>query len=255
MHNTMIKVIKEGKGSVVTKGQETTLLAGSIYGGGNLGKNPAIIALSELGSGLFCAKATLQSEGSCLSWLKDLQKTLGNKITFYLTGKQSKEDLVELQILCEQIEIEALFTTSKETVSLYSLATGVNANGVIEKEDLDEKTGGLIFSAALIAEIEIAIGVLEKKINSPEFFANTKGRKNSVALLKELQSDLEELANNHIGPLYSESNLKFPENLKEKIDHYIEKEKDNKREKTETVHLLLQKIIVPLLVKTNLLTD
>ncbi len=164
MPTTMIKVIKENEGAIVTKGQETILLTGSIYDGSNLGKSPAIIALSELGSGLFCAKATLQSENSCLSWLQELKETLGNEITFHLTGKQSKEDLAELQILCQQAEIEAQFPIPEKQPLLYSLATGVNANGIIEKEDLYEKTGGFSFSLTLTKEIEQAISELEKKL-------------------------------------------------------------------------------------------
>ncbi|QGO52662.1 hypothetical protein [Piscirickettsia salmonis] len=236
----MIKVIKEGEGSIVAKGQETILLAGSTYGGGNLGKNIAIIGLSELGSGLFCAKATLQSENSCLSWLQELKEALGNEITFHLTGKQSKEDLAELQILCQQAEIEAQFPIPEKQPLLYSLATGVNANGVIEKADLDVKTGGFSFSLTLTKEIEQAISELEKKIKDSWFTINTKGRTDSIVLLKELKQNLEQLGESYIGPVNSESDLKFPKSLKEAIKDYSGSEAKNGRQQTTTVGGLLK---------------
>ncbi|AKP73491.1 hypothetical protein [Piscirickettsia salmonis] len=236
----MIKVIKENEGAIVTKGQETILLTGSIYDGSNLGKSPAIIALSELGSGLFCAKATLQSENSCLSWLQELKETLGNEITFHLTGKQSKEDLAELQILCQQAEIEAQFPIPEKQPLLYSLATGVNANGIIEKEDLYEKTGGFSFSLTLTKEIEQAISELEKKIKDSWFTINTKGRTDSIILLKELKQNLEQLGESYIGPVNSESDLKFPKSLKEAIKDYSGSEAKNGRQQTTTVGGLLK---------------
>ncbi|WP_155080823.1 hypothetical protein [Piscirickettsia salmonis] len=264
----MIKVIKEGEGSVVNKGQETILLAGSIYGGGNLGKNPAIIALSELGSGLFCAKATLQSENSCLSWLQELKEALGNKVTFHLTGKQSEYDLKELEILCEQAEIEALFAAPEKEPSLekqpvlYSLTAGVNANGVMAEVDLEAKTGGLMFATALIEEIEKAIKILEERIQNPKtftnlfnsMFASKEGRVASVGLLKELQNNLEELASQHIGPIKSKSDLTFPKILQEKIDEYVNAEVKNHRQSTETVGQLLKAIDTLFLQRTHLKT-
>ncbi|OAJ32984.1 hypothetical protein [Piscirickettsia salmonis] len=268
MPTTMIKVIKEGEGSIVTKGQETIMLTGNIYGGSNLGQNPAIIALSGLGSGLFCAKATLESEGLCLNWLQELKEALGNKVTFHLTGKQSKENLAELRVLCQQAEIEALFAVPEKDPSLkkqpvlYSLTAGVNANGIMAEVDLEAKTGGLMFATALIEEIKKAIQTLEERIQNPKtftnffnsMFASKEGRVASVGLLKELQNNLEELASQHIGPIKSKSDLTFPKVLQEKIDEYVNAEVKNHRQGTETVNLLLKAIDTLFLKQTHLKT-
>ncbi|RNC76905.1 hypothetical protein ACGP04_08485 [Piscirickettsia salmonis] len=233
MPNTTIKVIKQGKGAAVGKDNEDIiLLTGSMYGGGDLNENTAIVARSELGSGLFCAKETSLAN-TCAGWLKSLKETLGEEITFYISGKPSEHHEQELQVLCEQEGIQAKIFI-KQTPS--SLTLAANYTEILYQQDLTELTGCYLFSYSLSQEIQKAIKQLNERIEKPGFFSDTAGRKKSVEELGGLQELIEGAGKKHLRPL----DFDFSEHLKKELKEY--RSKYLGRQDTDTVSNLLKKI-------------
>ncbi|MGJ3493323.1 hypothetical protein ACR9PT_01915 [Piscirickettsia salmonis] len=233
MPNTTIKVIKQGKGAAVGKDNEDIiLLTGSMYGGGDLNENTAIVARSELGSGLFCAKETSLAN-TCAGWLKNLKETLGEEIKFYISGKPSEHHEQELQVLCEQEGIQAKIFI-KKTPS--SLTLAANYTEILYQQDLTELTGCYLFSYSLSQEIQKAIKQLNERIKKPGFFSDTTGRQKSVEELGGLQELIEGAGKKHLRPL----DFDFYEYLKKEFKEY--RSKYLGRQDTDTVSNLLKKI-------------